>query len=225
MKLPACALTFAAVLLALPDLTYARGGGHGGGGHGSGGHGSSGRAASNSGHAASSGRAQSPGKAGSAHASTSQVPTHGHPRSGQPIVGTAIPRPATPATSPPPIAGATVILPSYPLFGFNGNVGFYAASSALFGYAGPIDSGAVNSPTGGLRLQIEPADAEVFLDGDYAGMVADFNGTFHHLNLAPGPHHVNVRALGYEPIAFDVIIQAHHTTRYRAALTTLPLAR
>ena len=53
------------------------------------------------------------------------------------------------------------------------------------------------------------------MDGDYVGLVDDFDGVFHHLNLSPGPHHIDVRAPGYDAFGVDVIIQRHHTTEYR----------
>jgi len=61
----------------------------------------------------------------------------------------------------------------------------------------------------------------VFVDGYYAGIVDDFNGHFQRLKLTPGPHHIAVRAPGYETLEFDVDIQPHHTTEYHGALTRL----
>ena len=93
---------------------------------------------------------------------------------------------------------------------------YYDPSWAGYGYApDPFDA---NGPTGGLRLKVEPKDAEVYVDGYYAGIVDDFDGLFQHLTLVPGPHRVEVRAPGYLTLVFDVSIQAHHTTEYRGAL-------
>jgi len=47
------------------------------------------------------------------------------------------------------------------------------------------------------------------------------DGRFHHLNLAPGPHHVEVRAPGYEHLPSDIIIQSHHTMQYLGALAAI----
>jgi hypothetical protein len=77
-------------------------------------------------------------------------------------------------------------------------------------------------PTGGLRLAVDPKDAEVFVDGYFAGTVDDFDGPFQHLDLPVGPHHVEIRAASYEPLVVDVSIQAHHTTVYRGALVREP---
>jgi hypothetical protein len=80
----------------------------------------------------------------------------------------------------------------------------------------PRDSQA--GPAGGLRLKIEPRNAQVFVDGYYAGIVDDFDGRFQKLELAPGRHHIEVRAAGHEPLNFDVNIQPRQTTVYRGTL-------
>jgi PEGA domain-containing protein len=72
-------------------------------------------------------------------------------------------------------------------------------------------------------VRVEPKDAQVFVDGYYAGLVDEFDGHFQHLDLVPGPHHVEVYAPGYERLLLDVIIQPHHTIQYQGRLT--PTAR
>ncbi len=72
--------------------------------------------------------------------------------------------------------------------------------------------------TGGLRIEVKPDTAEVFVDGHYAGIVDDFDGHFQHLNLTPGPHHIEMRAPGYGALAFDTMIQEDHTTHYKGSL-------
>jgi hypothetical protein len=73
-------------------------------------------------------------------------------------------------------------------------------------------------PSGSLRLNVEPKTAQVFVDGYYAGVVDDFSGRFQRLNVRLGPHHVEVRAPGYEPLHLDVNIVSHHTMVYRGVL-------
>ena len=80
----------------------------------------------------------------------------------------------------------------------------------------PFDA---RGPTGSLRLRVEPKDAQVFVDGYYAGLVDEFDGHFQHLDLVPGPHHVEVHAPGYERLPIDVFIQPHHTIQYQGHLT------
>jgi hypothetical protein len=72
--------------------------------------------------------------------------------------------------------------------------------------------------TGKLRLQIEPRDADVFVDGVYGGIVDDFDGVFQRMTLTPGPHHIVVQRPGYEPLAFDVAIDPHRAVTYKGVL-------
>ena len=44
----------------------------------------------------------------------------------------------------------------------------------------------VGSPDASLRIEVKPKEAEVFVDGFYAGIVDDFDGTFQRLNVPPG---------------------------------------
>jgi hypothetical protein len=101
-----------------------------------------------------------------------------------------------------------------------GLTGTYPGYSAYGSAPDPFDA---RGPRGGLRLRIQPKDAEVFVDGYYAGVVDEFDGHFQPLDLVPGPHHVEVYAPGYEPLKFDVNIQPHHTTKYQGRFT--PTAR
>jgi hypothetical protein len=51
-----------------------------------------------------------------------------------------------------------------------------------------------------VRVQVEPASAEVFVDGYFAGHVDDFDGFFQRLYLAPGPHEIVVFKDGYRSL-------------------------
>jgi PEGA domain len=74
---------------------------------------------------------------------------------------------------------------------------------------------------GGLKLKVEPKDAEVYVDGYYMGSVDDFNGVFQRMDLEVGPHHVEIRAPGYRTVAFDVRIELNDTVTYRGDLQPL----
>ena len=78
-------------------------------------------------------------------------------------------------------------------------------------YAGDNDSGAV-------RLKVKPADASVYVDGFYVGIVDDFDGAFQRLKLEPGPHKIEIRAQQHQPLAVDVMIQEDFTITYRGEL-------
>jgi hypothetical protein len=69
---------------------------------------------------------------------------------------------------------------------------------------------------GSVRIVDAPPDAQVFVDGYYAGVVDDYDGVFQHLNLVPGPHRIEIQLADYAPIGVDVFVQAGQTIVYRA---------
>lgn len=71
---------------------------------------------------------------------------------------------------------------------------------------------------GSLRLRVTPRQAEVFVDGYFAGAVDDYDGTFQRLRLEPGPHRIEVRLDGYEPLSFEVRIPPGRTVTFRGTL-------
>jgi hypothetical protein len=96
----------------------------------------------------------------------------------------------------------------YPAYGYP----VYAAPRSAYGYYAVVPGYAY----GALRIVDAPRDAQVFVDGYYAGVVDDYDGVFQHLNLEAGSHHIEIEAEGYPLIAFDVRIQPGQTITYRA---------
>lgn len=74
------------------------------------------------------------------------------------------------------------------------------------------------SDVGGLRLEVKPKSAQVFVDGYYAGIVDNFDGYFQHLDLTPGGHRIEVRQPGFAPVTFEAYIQPGQTTDYKARM-------
>lgn len=70
--------------------------------------------------------------------------------------------------------------------------------------------------TGTLRLDVEPQNAQVLVDGLYAGTVADFRLSGQLLDA--GPHRVEIRADGFDSQMVDVRIRANETLSYRGTL-------
>ena len=185
------------------------GGGHGGGGHGGGG----GRAA---------------------------APVHADGRRVGAAVGNAVPR-----SGPVPRVGAPLhatggryypslhgnigfgLSSGYPYYGYVYPYGYgypfahpYAYGAYGYGYSGYGYSGYGYSPAtaayGDMRIQGAPRDAQVYVDGYYAGIVDDFDGAFQRLTLEAGPHHIEILVPGVPPIEFDVNVQPGRTITYRA---------
>jgi hypothetical protein len=78
--------------------------------------------------------------------------------------------------------------------------------------------GSYGYPVGELRLKVRPRDAQVFIDGYYAGRVDDFDGVFQSLRLEEGEYQVEIVLPGYEPLAFDVRIFPGEKTTYEGDL-------
>ncbi len=71
---------------------------------------------------------------------------------------------------------------------------------------------------GQLRIDVSPRDADVYVDGYFAGRVDDYDGVFQSLKLAAGPHHIQIVAQGFAPLDFDVRIEPDRKITYRGAL-------
>jgi len=92
----------------------------------------------------------------------------------------------------------------YPYYGYGG-----------YGYGYPYDISA------SLRLQVSPREAEVFVDGYYAGTVDDFDGTFQRLHLGPGEHDLELFMMGHRSYQQKVYLQPGKTFSVRHAMEAL----
>jgi hypothetical protein len=107
-------------------------------------------------------------------------------------------------------------------------LGYAVPYSYVYSYPVPIYGyGAPSAPVyitpestmyGGITLEITPPDAQVFVDGQYVGQVADFDGTNAPLNMTAGQHRIQVAAQGYEPMTMDVNVVPGQLVPYRGDL-------
>ena len=168
-------------------------------------------------------------------------------RGDNPAVGRAVPRDSRPAPAPPPStrdgrndgryrSGGVYVAPRvynyyynprryYPYgYGAFGLGYFYydpytwypPSYYSGYGYGGGYFPNSFFS--GDLRLSVTPRNADVYVDGYFAGRVDEFDGVFQSLKLEEGPHHVQITAPGYLPLDFDVRIEADRKITYRGAL-------
>lgn len=201
---------------------------------GAGGRQGTGRALPRDGSGTAAGGAGGAGGALSDRGNGDGVPPYARPHEGHTPIGTAVPRGSVP---PAPTGGVGVFVPGgyyggygyydpwgYRLTGYGGGYGGY--SGDCLGYYDPWYGGYPTSPQstysssdqGSLKVKIKPREAEVYVDGYLVGIVDDFDGIFQRLHIESGPHRIEVRAQGYEPLAFDVRITPEHTTTYRGEL-------
>ncbi|HEY6507467.1 MAG TPA: PEGA domain-containing protein, partial [Vicinamibacterales bacterium] len=99
-----------------------------------------------------------------------------------------------------------------------GSVGFGVGWGGPGLYGGYPAYGGYGYGLGRLRLQVSQRDAEVFIDGYYAGQVDDFDGRLQGLDLETGGYSVEVRKAGWETLTFDVRVTPGRTTTYKAEL-------
>jgi hypothetical protein len=75
--------------------------------------------------------------------------------------------------------------------------------------------------SGGLVLETLPDLTQVFIDGFFVGVAEEFGLRGHPMDLAIGPHRIELRAPGYETVSFSVNIEPNTIVRYRGDLQSL----
>ncbi len=71
---------------------------------------------------------------------------------------------------------------------------------------------------GGVSFDIQPPDAEIYIDGNYVGVVQDFGPYAAPLTLPAGPHHVDLRAPGFGPMSFNITVVPRQVIPYQGTL-------
>lgn len=77
-----------------------------------------------------------------------------------------------------------------------------------------------DSAVGYLRLDVEPESAQVYVDGFYAGTVADVRRGGGRV-LDAGPHRVEFRADGYDTQSVELRVRANDVLAYRGTLNRI----
>jgi hypothetical protein len=75
---------------------------------------------------------------------------------------------------------------------------------------------------GGLSFDVQPYDAAVFVDGTFIGAAGDFGPQAAPLTLRAGLHHIELRADGSQPMAFDITVVPGQVIPYQG---TMPVIR
>ena len=190
-----------------------------------------------------SGRSASSGSDGSAPARRA-VPAYSRPRDGRPATGAVADRGSV--APPNGGGGGNIYYPVYPYYpwgfwgpGYGFGLGylyydpFYSGYGYGFGYPGGYggySGGGYGGGGGGyavsqsyrdngsLRLKIDPRQAQVYIDGYYVGLVDEYDGAFQKLGVEGGGHKVELKADGYEPLQFEVLITPGETVTYKGEM-------
>jgi PEGA domain-containing protein len=123
-------------------------------------------------------------------------------------------------------------------YGYGYGLGYFSYDPFLFsgmGYPGYYGGGAYDPYYGGggyssgysqsyrdvgsLRLKVKPSNAQVYIDGYYVGVIDSFDGVLQRLRVEAGTHRVELRAEGYEPVQFEVMITPGDTITYKGEMT------
>jgi hypothetical protein len=122
-------------------------------------------------------------------------------------------------------ARRVIVVPTYsasplwfydPWFGFYGNQWGYPP----YGPYGPYRRYNL-APESAVRLEVKPKEAKVYVDGYYAGIVDDFDGTFQRLRLPPGEHEIAIYLEGYRTMRQRVYLRPDNTFKIKEALEKL----
>jgi hypothetical protein len=74
---------------------------------------------------------------------------------------------------------------------------------------------------GSVRVEVKPRNAEVFVDGYFAGTVDDFDGVFQRLNIEPGEHEIVIYLEGHRPFSQRFYLQPGKSFNIRHTMEPL----
>jgi len=99
-------------------------------------------------------------------------------------------------------------------YGFAGQWGYPIYPPPYYGYP-------VGAPDSSVRLEVKPKQAEVFVDGYYAGIVDDFDGTFQRLRVTPGQHEIELYLDGYRTVRQKVYLPVNDSFKIKYTMERL----
>jgi hypothetical protein len=156
----------------------------------------------------------------------------GHPGGGAPPAGRPPGGGAPPAARPPgghPGGGTVVVrggyyggyYGGYPYLGLGWGWGGYWGYGPYWGYPYPYWGPGYYDTNAELRLEVKPKQAQVYLDGYYAGIVDDFDGTFERLRFKPGDHELVLYLEGYQTVKQNVRLGQRQEGKIKFQMTPL----
>jgi hypothetical protein len=111
--------------------------------------------------------------------------------------------------------GSYVFVGGYFYDPFYGPYPWWPRSAYGWGYSPVFDYRAE------VRIQATPREAAVYVDGFYAGIVDDFDGTFQRLPLAPGGHRIEIFLEGYRTVRKSLYLQPSSSMKLHETLVPL----
>jgi PEGA domain len=105
----------------------------------------------------------------------------------------------------------------YPWYGYGG---WFPYQYPVGGYPYPYGYRFAERDSA-VRLEVTPKDAEVFVDGYYAGIVDDFDGVFQRLRVPPEQHEITLYREGYRTVHQTVYLTVDSTFKLRYTMEKL----
>jgi len=117
-----------------------------------------------------------------------------------------------------PRRGAVIVVPQVRVFHPFFYDPFWGPPWYAYGYG---YSPYVVRPEADVRTHVTPKDAEVYVDGYYAGRADDFDGVFKRLHVVPGGHAITLHLDGYRTTTQEVYVRPDSTFKLNAAMAPL----
>jgi hypothetical protein len=102
-----------------------------------------------------------------------------------------------------------------------GAYGWYPAPWGPWGPYRPYPRAWGYDPAAHVRIQSTPAEAQVYVDGYFVGIVDDFNGWSQRLRLPPGEYEIQLYLEGYRTVSERLLLRPGQTYRIRRDLERL----
>jgi hypothetical protein len=90
-----------------------------------------------------------------------------------------------------------------------------------WGYPPPYGRYYNMDPGASQRLEVKPQDAEVYVEGYYAGVVDDIDGVFQRLPVTPGEHDLELYLDGYRSVRQKVYATPRNTFKLKYTMERL----
>ena len=88
-------------------------------------------------------------------------------------------------------------------------------------YPGAYAYPAYGRPVGEVKTSVTPKEAEVFVDGYYAGKASDFDGVFSRLHVRPGGHQIALYLAGFQTVFRDIYVRPDSTFKMNETMSHL----
>lgn len=76
-------------------------------------------------------------------------------------------------------------------------------------------------PDADVRVEVTPKQAEVYVDGFYAGVADDFDGVFKRLHTTPGGHAITLHLEGYRTVTENLYLSPESTFKLHDTMDKL----